>query len=157
MPLIMLMLKFTLQIFHFNLTLNQFQIQTPLQLNQLMVMKCIISYNSSIQNMINIFWMLTSRRFKLDWWSPLLQKFIESLLCWFTNMEELMLQSHIVCHIFPCFSQPSPLWNWLMETRYVSKELGLFYVAFLTIQLYIQLVWFIIVWVTLPTLYHQVP
>ena len=33
MPLIMVMLSFTLQIFRFNLTLNQFQIQTPLRLN----------------------------------------------------------------------------------------------------------------------------
>ena len=37
------------------------------------------------------------------------------------------------------------------------KELGLFYVAFLTVTLYIQLDQFIIVQVTLPTLYPQVP
>ena len=43
------------------------------------------------------------------------------------------------------------------ETRDMSKELGLVYVAFLTLQLYIQLDQFIIVQVTLPTLYHQVP
>ena len=68
MPLIIVMLRFTLQIFQLNLTLNQFQIQTPLRLNQLMMMKCIISWNSFIQNMMKIFWMLTSRCFKLDWW-----------------------------------------------------------------------------------------
>ena len=44
-----------------------------------------------------------------------------------------------------------------METRDMTKELGLFYVAFLTVPLYIQLDQFIIVQVTLPTLYHQVP
>ena len=44
-----------------------------------------------------------------------------------------------------------------METRDMPKELGLLYVAFLTVQLYIQLEQFIIVQVTLPTLYHHVP
>ena len=44
-----------------------------------------------------------------------------------------------------------------METRYVPKELVLFYVAFLTVQLYIQLGHFIIVQVILPTAYHQDP
>ena len=38
----------------------------------------------------------------------------------------------------------------------MSKELGSFYVAFITVQLYIQLEQFIILQVTLPTLYHQV-
>ena len=37
------------------------------------------------------------------------------------------------------------------------KELGLFYVALLTVQLYTQLDQFIIVQVTLSILYHQVP
>ena len=46
----MVMLKFTLKIFQLNLTLNQFQIQTPLLLNQLMMIKWIISWNYSIQN-----------------------------------------------------------------------------------------------------------
>ena len=44
-----------------------------------------------------------------------------------------------------------------MEIRYMPKEFGLFYVAFLTVKLYIQSDQFIIVQVTLPTLYHQVP
>ena len=39
----------------------------------------------------------------------------------------------------------------------MPKGLGLFYVAFLTDPLYIQLDQFIIVQVTLPTQYHQVP
>ena len=67
-----------------------------------------------------------------------------------------MLQSQIECHTFLCLSQPRPLWNWLMETGDITKELGLFYVAFLTVWLYIQLDQFIIVQVTLPTIYHQV-
>ena len=68
-----------------------------------------------------------------------------------------MLQSQIACHTFLCLSPPRPLCNWLIETRYMPKELGLFYVAFLTVLLYIQLDQFIIVQVTLPTLYHQLP
>ena len=44
-----------------------------------------------------------------------------------------------------------------METQEMIKELGSFYVAFLTVQLYTHLEQFIIVQVTLPTLYHQVP
>ena len=101
--------------------------------------------------------MLISRCFKLDWWSPLLQNFIQYLLCYFINTEEQMLQSQIACHNFLCLSPPRPLLNWLMETRDMPKELGIFYVAFLTVWLYIQLDQFIIVQVTLPTLYNQVP
>ena len=70
MPLIMVMLSFTLQSFQFNLTLNMLQIQKPLLLNQFMIMKFIISYNYSTQNMMKIFWMLTSIGFKLDWCLP---------------------------------------------------------------------------------------
>ena len=88
MPLIMVMLKFPLQSFQLSLTLYQFQIQTPLRSNQLVVMKWIISCNSSIENMMKIFFIFTSRFFKLDWWSPLLQNFIQSILCCFINMEE---------------------------------------------------------------------
>ena len=39
----------------------------------------------------------------------------------------------------------------------MTKELGFFYVAFLTVRLYIQLGRFIIFQVALTTLYHQVP
>ena len=68
-----------------------------------------------------------------------------------------MLQPQIACHTFLCLFQSIPLLNWLMLTQDIPKELGLFYVAFLTVQLYIQLDQFIIFRVTLPTLYHQVP
>ena len=68
-----------------------------------------------------------------------------------------MLQSQIVCHTFICLSQPSLPWNWIMETRDMPKKLGLFYVYFLIVRLYIHLDQFIIVQVTLPTLYHKVP
>ena len=74
MPLIMVMFRFTLNSFHFNLTLNLFQIHTPLQLNKFMMIKWIISWNSSTQNMMTISWMLTSRCFRLDWCLPLLHK-----------------------------------------------------------------------------------
>ena len=107
--------------------------------------------------MTKIFCMLTSRCFKIDWWLPLLQKFIHDLMCCFINMEERILKSKVACHNFLCFSQPRPLWNWIMETQDIPKELGLFYVALLTVWLYIQLEQFIIVQVTLPTLYHHMP
>ena len=38
----------------------------------------------------------------------------------------------------------------------MPKKLVIFFVAFLTVRLYIQLDQYIIVQVTLPTLYHQV-
>ena len=85
-PLITVTLKFPIQSFQLILTLNQTQIHTPLQLNQLMMMKLIISWNSYIQNMMKIFYMLTSICFNIDWWSPLIQNFIYSLLCCFINM-----------------------------------------------------------------------
>ena len=44
-----------------------------------------------------------------------------------------------------------------METRDMPNKLGFFYVAFLTVPLYIQLYQFIIFQVTLPILSHQVP
>ena len=90
-PFIMVMFRFTLNIFHLNPTLNMFQIQTTLQSNQLMIIYWTISWNYSTQNMIMIFWMLTSICFKLDWWSSLIQNYIPSLLCFFINMEERML------------------------------------------------------------------
>ena len=58
---------------------------------------------------------------------------------------------------FLCLSQPSPLWNWLTETRDMPKELGLFYVSFLTVILYIHQEQFIIVQVTIPTPYNKAP
>ena len=146
----MAMLKFPLHIFQLSLTMHQLQIQTPLQLNKLMMMKWIISWNSSIQNMMKIFWMLTSKFFRLDWRSPLLQNFIHYLLCYFIKMGEQILQSQIVCHTFLCLSQPRPLWNWLMETWDTPKELGYFF-PFLKFSLYIQWDQFNIFQVTLPT------
>ena len=109
MPLLMLMLRLTLQIFQLNITLNMFQTQTPLQSNQLMIMKWNIYWNYSIQNMIWISWIFTSTFFRLDWCLPLFQNFIQSLLCCFINTEERMLQSQMVCHTFLCLSQPRPL------------------------------------------------
>ena len=157
MPLITVMLKFTLQSFQLNLTLNQLQIKTPLRLDQSVTVKWIIFWNYSIQNTMNVLWTSTYRLFKLDWWSPLVKKIIQYLLCCFIETEERMFQSQIVCHTFLYLSQPRKLWNWLMETRDIPKESGLFYVAFLTVQLYTQLDQFIIVQVTLPTWSNQVP
>ena len=93
MPLIMVVLIFTLKSFHLNLTLNMFQIHIPLRLNQLMMMNWTVFWDSSTQNMTKIFWMLTSRCFRIDWWLPLLQNFIQYLLCCFINTEESILQS----------------------------------------------------------------
>ena len=55
MSLIMVVLRFTLQIFELNLTLNNFQIQTPLFLYQLMHMKWTISRNYFINTMMKTF------------------------------------------------------------------------------------------------------
>ena len=68
-----------------------------------------------------------------------------------------MLQSQIACHTFLCLYQPRPLRNWLTETRCMPKQLGLFYVAFLTVPVYIQWEQFIIFQVAVPTPSHQVP
>ena len=46
---------------------------------------------------------------------------------------------------FLFFPQPRPLRNWLMETWDITKELELFYVALLTVPLYIQWDQFVIV------------
>ena len=153
----MVMLRFNLQSLYLNLTLNLFQIQITLRWNKLMTMKWTIPWNSSTQNAMMIFWIMTSRYLGLYYWSPLLQNFIQPLLCCFINMEEKMLLSQISCHPFLCLSQPRPLWNFLMETRYIPKELVLFYVIFLTFQLYIQWEHFIIFQVALTTPSHQVP
>ena len=134
----MVILRFTLQSFHLNITLNQFHIQTPLRSNRSMMMKWNISWNSSTENMMTNFWILTSRCFRLDWWSPLLQTFIQSLMCSFIKTEDRMLQSQIACHNFLYFSQPRPLWNWLIETQDMPKKLGFFYIALLNIPLFIQ-------------------
>ena len=68
-----------------------------------------------------------------------------------------MLQSKIDYHAFICLSQPRTLRNWLIETRDMNNELGLFYVVLITVPLYIQWDQFIIVQVTLPTPSHQLP
>ena len=107
-PLIMIMLILILQSFQLNLTLNLLHIHTPFQSNKWMMMKWTISWNSSTQNMMMIFCMLTSRCFRHDWWSPLLPYFIQSLLCCFINMEEQMLHSKIACHNFLYSTQPRP-------------------------------------------------
>ena len=48
------------------------------------------------------------------------------------------------------------MWNLLMETWGITKKLGLFYVIFLTVPLYIQWYQFVIVQVTLPILFNRV-
>ena len=63
MPLIMMMLSFTLHSLPLNITLNLFQILTPLQPSQLMIMKWTISWNYSTKNTMMIFCMLTSKCF----------------------------------------------------------------------------------------------
>ena len=105
-PSIMVIL---LKAFQLILTMTPFQIQTPLQLNQLMIMKLITSFNSFTQNMMTIFYMLTSRCFKLDWCSPLLQNFIQYLLCCLIKTEEQIFQSQLACHNFLCLSPPTSL------------------------------------------------
>ena len=78
------------------------------------------------------------------------------LMCFFINMEDQMFLSQITCYTFLCMYQPKPLWNCLMETWYMPKEVGLFYVILLTELLYIRWNQFIIFQVTLPTPSHRV-
>ena len=80
MPLIIVMLRFTLHSFQLNLSLGLFHIHTTLWLNKLIMMKRTISRNSYTHNMIKIFWMLIFRCFRLDWWLLLLQ-ILYSLYC----------------------------------------------------------------------------
>ena len=54
MPLLILTLSFNLHIFQLNLTMDLFQIQTPLKSNQLMMMKWTISWNSSTRNFFDL-------------------------------------------------------------------------------------------------------
>ena len=121
MPFIMVMLRSTLNIFQFNITLKMLQIHTPLRSNQLFVIKWTIYWNSSTLNMMTIFWILTSKFFRIDCWLPLLQNVIQSLLCCFIIMAYRMYQSQIPCLIFLCLSQPGPLWNWIVETWDMTK------------------------------------
>ena len=66
MPLIMVMLSYTLQSINFNMSLDLFQIHTPLLSNKMMIIKLTNSWNSSTQSMMMIFWVLTSIFFKID-------------------------------------------------------------------------------------------
>ena len=100
----MVMLNSKLHIFQLHLTLNQFHIQTPLWLNQLMIMRWIISCNSSIQNMMKIFWMLTSRCFNIDWWCPLLQFFTVSTVLFHKYVGAYVAVTNCMSH----FSMLSP-------------------------------------------------
>ena len=84
-------------------------------------------------------------------------EFIQSLLCCFINMEEQIFLSQISCYTFLYLSQPRSLWYCLMERRDMTNELGLFYVIFLTVLLYILWEQLIIVHVSLPTPSHLVP
>ena len=117
MPFIILILRFTLHSFYLNLTINMFHIKRLLLLNQLMIVKRAISWNSNINNTMKTFWVLTSRWFRLDWCWHFPEKKLKSILYCFITMEELMLQSQISFYTFLCLSQSRALWNWLIETR----------------------------------------
>ena len=109
MPLIMSTLRFTLQIFQLNPTINLFRIHTPLQSNKSTIMKWTIYCNYSTHSTMMIFWMLNSRLFSLNWWSLLRKNVTQYLLFYFIKTEERILQSQISCHTFQCLSQPRPL------------------------------------------------
>ena len=120
-PLIMSMLRSNLYSFQLNLTLNLFQIHTPLLSNQFMMMKCTIFYNSSTQNMMIILWVLTSICFSLDWWSPTPKNiYTVSTVLFHKYGGENVVVTNCMSH-FSMFFLPSPLWNWLMETRDMLK------------------------------------
>ena len=100
MTLIMSMYIFNLQNFQLNITMNLFQIRTPLRSNQLMMMKWTIYFNCSNHNMIMILWIMNSILFRINWWRIHIQNDTQSLLCYFINKEKQMLQSQMAYHIF---------------------------------------------------------
>ena len=61
MPLIMVMLRFTLKNIHCNLPLTLYQIRIPLHSNQLIINIWKKYLNYSTQSMMMIFWILTMR------------------------------------------------------------------------------------------------
>ena len=150
------MLRSNLHIFQLNITLNLFQIQIPLK-------KSI--YDDKMYQLLELFnskhdddllgvniqmlpeWLVVAISSKIYTLSTLLfHKYIEE------NVSVTNCMSHFICSF-----QPRPLWNWLMETWDIPKQLELFYVIFLSVPLYIHWEQFIIVQVTLPTPSHQVP
>ena len=100
MPLIKVILSFTLKGVYLKIPLNLFQICTPLQPNQLMIVKWSNYCNSSTQSMMLIFWMLNSRLFRLEQWPLLIQNFIHSLLCCFINTEYKFLYLKLYVTLF---------------------------------------------------------
>ena len=78
-------------------------------------------------------------------------KFYTVSTVFFIKTEEKML---LALHTFLCSSQPRSLLNWIMETRDMPNQLGLFYVFFITFPLYIQCYQFNIFQITLTTPSH---
>ena len=142
------MLRFTFKSVHLNIPLTLLYIKILLWSNPLMIMKWTKYSYSSSQSTMMIFWMLTSRCFRLAR-SLLLKKIIQSLICCFIKTEEQILESQNSCQTFLCLSQPKLMWNWITKTRNMPKEFGLFNVVLLTASLHIQWNQFIIVHVTL--------
>ena len=72
-------------------------------------------------------------------------------------MEEQSLLPQMLCPAFIYLYQPRSLLNWIIETRDVPNELGLFYVVLPTVPLYVQWYQFVIFQIALPTPSHWVP
>ena len=86
--------------------------------------KATIFWNSFIQNMMMILWMLTCRCFISNWWFLLSQNFMRFQICCFINTDEQILDSSIECNIFLWSPLIDPMWNFLMIKRENTKELG---------------------------------
>ena len=104
--------------------------------------------------MIILFCMLISRCFRIYYWPPLIQNFIQYLLCCFINMEDQILQSQIACHTFLCLYHDATVK--LANGNTVHAQLiGI--VLYFFVILYIQWGDFIIFHVTFPTPSDWVP
>ena len=155
MPLIMVILRFTLHSIHFNLTQILFQTRIPIQSNQLMMMKWTKYWNLSTQRMMVIFWMLVSIWWSLDYWFLLPQKFIQSPLCRF-KIWRIKCWSHrlhvtlfyVLSNIIQCKIVQWKHGTWTMNWY--------FYVILLTTPLSIQRDKFIVFQATLTIPYHWV-
>ena len=139
------MLKSFLHIILYNIPLILYQIWITHPLRPSITVNWTNPRNSFNHIMIMIFGVLTYIWYRVEYCYLFLKKCIQFRLSCFIKTEEKMLELSIVCHNFLYLSQPRPPLNWITETWNMPKELGLFYVAFLTVLLYIQLDPFIIV------------
>ena len=118
------MLKSTLQIILNNIRMIMCHMHITQPLSTSFIMNYTNSCHYSAQKMF------TSGCWRLDLWSLRIQKLIQFQQCYFINMEEIILELMILCCTFLYSSQLESIWNWIMATQYIPKELGIFLYCF---------------------------